>query len=97
MAGRGANEILSCLLQYLTTMRPGVKKLTCYSDSCFGQNKNSFMICFWTYLVYQKKFTRIDHKFLVHGHTYLPNDREFAQIEKRKASSKVYQMIGKRL
>lgn len=27
---------------------------------------------------------------MVHGHTYLPNDRDFAQIEKRKASAKVY-------
>jgi hypothetical protein len=24
------------------------------------------------------------HRFLINGHTFLPNDRDFAQIEKRK-------------
>ena len=48
-----------------------------------GHNKNSQKICFWTHLISQKRFTRIDHKYLIHGHTFLPNDRDFAQIEKR--------------
>lgn len=48
------------------------------------------MICFWNHLINQKRFNRIDHKFLVQGHTYLPNDRDFAQIEKRKASARVH-------
>lgn len=39
IAGRGSNEIVSCLLNYLGDINPNVKKLTCYSDSCFGQNK----------------------------------------------------------
>ena len=69
---------------------PSVKTLTCYSDSCFGQNKNSQIICFWTHLMVQKRFSRIDHKYLVRGHTYLPNDRDFSQIEKRKSSARVY-------
>ena len=90
IAGRGSDEIISCLLQYLTQMWPQVKKPNCYSDSCFGQNKNTQIICFWSHLIHQKKFVRIDHKFLVRGHTYLPNDRDFAQIEKRKASARVY-------
>ena len=32
----------------------------------------------------QGHFTQIDHKFLVQGHTYLPNDQDFAHIEKGK-------------
>ena len=40
IAGRGSNEIVSCLLNYLGDINPNVKKL-CYSDSCFGQNKNT--------------------------------------------------------
>ena len=31
----------------------------------------------------------LNHKFLVRGHTFLENDRDFAQIEKRKNSAKV--------
>ena len=89
IAGRGANEIISCLMEYISELPPSVKTLTCYSDSCFGQNKNTQIICFWTHLIAQKRFSRIDHKYLVRGHTYLPNDRDFAQIEKRKASAKI--------
>ena len=90
IAGRGSNEIISCLLEYFARERPQAKKLTCYSDSCFGQNKNTQMICFWSKLINKGQFTRIDHKFLVRGHTYLPNDRDFAHIEKRKDSAMVY-------
>ena len=90
IAGRGSNEIISCLMQYISNLPASVKSLTCYSDSCFGQNKNAQIIYFWTHLIVQKRFSRIDHKYLVCGHTYLPNDRDFAQIEKRKASAKVH-------
>ena len=90
IAGRGSSEIVSCLLDYLSSNNPSVKKLTCYSDSCFGQNKNTGMICFWEWLIWRHQFTRIDHKFLVRGHTYLPCDRDFAHIEKRKSSAMVH-------
>ena len=48
------------------------------------------MICFWSKLVNKGQFTRIDLKFLVGGHTYLPNDRDFAHIEKRKGGATVH-------
>ena len=48
------------------------------------------MICFWSKLVNKGQFTRIDHKFLVRGHTYLPNDQDFAHIEKGKDSAMVH-------
>lgn len=89
IASRGADEICSCLKHYLEGLPAEVKKLTCYSDSCFGQNKNFQMVCFWNQLLLEK-FQQIDHKFLVRGHTYLPNDRDFAHIEKRKESARVY-------
>ena len=51
IAGRGSNEIISCLLEYFAQERPQARKLTYYSDSCFGQNKNTRMICFWSKLI----------------------------------------------
>ena len=89
-AGRGADEICSCLHQYITNLPPQVKKLTCFSDSCFGQNKNFQMICFWNWQINQGRFSQVDHKFLVKGHTYLLNDRDFSHIEKRKDSAVIY-------
>ena len=90
IASRGGDEICSCLKHHLEVLSPQVKKLTCYSDSCFGQNKNFQMVCFWNQQVLQERFEQVDHKFLVRGHTYLPNDRDFAHIEKRKDSARVY-------
>ena len=90
IAGRGSNEIISCLMEYLSRERPQAKKLTCYSDSCFGQNKNTQMICFWSKLINKGQFTRIDHKFLVRGHAYIPNDRDFSHIEKMKSSAVIH-------
>lgn len=89
-AGRGADEICSCLKQYISSLPPNVKTLTCFSDSCFGQNKNFNMICFWNLQIIQGRFIRIDHKFLVKGLTYLPNDRDFSHIEKRKDTAIVH-------
>ena len=70
-------------------LQTNIQQLTCYSDSCFGQNKNFQMICFWNLQV-ENRFKHIDHKYLVRGHTYLPNNRDFAHIEKRKGSATVY-------
>lgn len=39
MAVRGAYEICSCLRLFLQAIPQETKKLTCYSDSCYGQNK----------------------------------------------------------
>lgn len=89
IASRGADEVCSCIKSYLETLPISIKEVTFYSDSCFGQNKNFQMICFWNTQVLTR-FVQIDHKFLVRGHTYLPNDRDFAHIEKRKDSARVY-------
>ena len=90
IAGRGSSEIVSCLKQYFSSCQPSATRLVCYSDSCFGQNKNFTLICFWNTLILQNRFKQIDHKFLVRGHTYLPNDRDFSHIEKRKATAHVF-------
>ena len=90
LAGRGADEICSCLQQYISNLPPHVAKLTCFSDSCFGQNKNFQMICFWNWQILTQRFRQVDHKFLVRGHTYLSNDRDFSHIEKQKDTAVVY-------
>ena len=89
IASRGSDEICSCLKYHLGALSSQTTKLTLYSDNCFGQNKNFQMLCFWNQQVLEH-FQQVDHKFLVRGHTYLPNDRDFAQIEKHKGSARVY-------
>ena len=64
IASRGTDEICSCLKHHLEILSVQTKKLTCFSDSCFGQNKNFQMICFWNQQVLER-FEQVDHKFLV--------------------------------
>ncbi|KAJ4447761.1 hypothetical protein ANN_09769 [Periplaneta americana] len=83
-AGRGADEIGSCLLQVIPKIKGNMKKLIAYSDSCVGQNKNFPIMCVWIYMIEMGWFESIEHRFLVPGHIYLPCDADFGIIEKLK-------------
>ena len=85
-----STEIMSCLFEYLSQLQSQATKLICYSDSCFGLNKNFSMICFWRSLIVHGQSKQIDHKFLVREHTFLPNNRHFSHIEKLKPSARIY-------
>lgn len=82
-ASRGSHEIGSCILKHIVTTNPTSTHLIAYSDSCGGQNRNVFILSLWLHIVSsdQYSFTTIDHKFMVVGHSYLPNDRDFGSIE----------------
>lgn len=88
-AGRGGNEISSCLLYILNNVNPNnKKKITVWSDNCASQNKNRMMVFIYVFLVSLGLYESIDHKFLVSGHSFLQCDRDFALIEKRKRACK---------
>lgn len=83
--GRGANQIASCIIKHLSTISSPVKQLTLYSDTCGGQNKNSYMMAM--YMSSNRNHENpeiIDHTFLVAGHTHLECDIDHALIEEKK-------------
>lgn len=95
VAKRGAAEIASCILKYISSnyndLLPGeVRKLIIWSDRCVGQNNNWTMIALCQYLIKTKYFTEINQKFLTSGHSFLPCDRDFALIEKKKKTARLY-------
>lgn len=91
LTGRGGNEVASALLAVLNRRDLPVKrKLTIWTDNCIGQNKNRMLLFLFIYLVANGIFQEIEQKFLLSGHSFLPCDRDFAQIEKRKKVSKNY-------
>jgi len=51
---------------------------------------NNAIIGFYEEPTKSGMYQHIDHKYLERGHTYLENDREFAQIEKRKSTAEVF-------
>lgn len=83
-AKRGSSEIMSCLNHYIDHHhKENHTKLILFSDNCGGQNKNINVILGCLRLLHMKKFVRIEHFFLVPGHSYMPCDRHFGNIERR--------------
>lgn len=96
---RGANEIGSCILDYLQRINqqnPNKKlNVTFYSDNCCGQNKNKFITSLYSYAVtcFENIYT-ITHKYLIKGHTQNEGDNVHSLIEKEikrnKKSGPIY-------
>lgn len=86
VASRGSQEIGSCIIRHLKEIASGAKRLVLYSDACGGQNRNINLVALWLHIVASDDFSYevIDHKFMVSGHSYLPNDRDFGSIETAK-------------
>ena len=80
-AKRGSSEIASCLSHWLEENHGDETTLILFSDNCAGQNKNMNMVLCLLRMIHQRKFFQIEHYFLVPGHSYMPCDRQFGNIE----------------
>ena len=90
--GRGSQEVASCICKHLKENAPSHENIILFSDSCTGQNRNIKLSLMLLKLVQDPAMAveTIDLKFLVSGHSFLPNDSEFGVIE---SSSKKCQNI----
>ena len=91
VASRGPEEIGSCIVAYCHKKADdGVRFITAYSDSCGGQNRNHKLVLIWMHICMTTFIEKIDHKFLVSGHSFLPNDADFGVIERTTKKSALY-------
>ncbi|GFQ90773.1 uncharacterized protein TNCT_234071 [Trichonephila clavata] len=90
MAGRGGNEVASCLLKVITSNLTPKRNLTVWCDNCAGPNKNRMVLMIMIYAVAKNILDCIEFKFLVSGHSYMPCDCDFGIIEKRKRVLQTY-------
>ncbi|KAJ8365576.1 hypothetical protein SKAU_G00144070 [Synaphobranchus kaupii] len=95
IAHRGSVEVASCLMKWVQfsfapLVKPKERKLVIFSDRCCGQNNNWRMLNLMALLTSMGYFTEIEHKFMVSGHSFLPCDRSFAIIEKRRKVSTLH-------
>lgn len=85
-AGRGANEIGSCVWRFLDRVNQESNDpidVIFYSDNCGGQNKNKSTIFMYHKAVnYFKNINSITHKYLIVGHTMNEGDNVHACIER---------------
>ena len=84
-AKRGSCEVVSCLQSLPEDRQTGAQRLIFFSDECCGPNKNQVMVAFLLRLIERGVYKSIYYKFLVWGHTFLPNDRDFSCIEAKKS------------
>lgn len=77
MAKWGANEVGSCLYQYLTMhLDKNVKHIVLYSDSYGGQSKNSHLAAMFLSVLQNSSLEVIDHKFLLPGHRHMEKKKK---------------------
>lgn len=88
MASRGSQEISSCIRKHVSQRAVKKQHIIAYSDACTGQNRNIKTSLMWIRLMGENESIKvIDHKFLVSGHSFLPNDH-IGHIE-LKAKNKI--------
>ena len=94
--GRGGNEIATCVYSWLLEKdKEGIQNIILYSDSCAGQNKNRIMTtAILKFLSSSKSVSRIDHKFLEKGHTFMEVDSMHALIERKMKGHEIYLPSG---
>ncbi len=83
-AKKSPNEVISCLDWYMQNKVPdGVRDMHVFMDNCLSQGKNLFILAYWMHLA-QTRFKTVQLHFPIPGHSYLPIDRTFGNIEKKK-------------
>jgi hypothetical protein len=87
-ASRGANEVSSAISDFLSKLElpRHVNTVRFFCDGCAGQNKNCYVIhamCLWLYYDAPRTLNNITIVFPVKGHSFMPADRVFGQVEKK--------------
>ncbi|XP_030752349.1 uncharacterized protein LOC115889030 [Sitophilus oryzae] len=95
VAGRGGNEVASCLIKWVEqNVSEEIKEITIWSDNCPSQNRNILMImCYFFILRIRPNITAVNHKFLARGHTHLEADVVHSTIERERKKLPQFQIV----
>lgn len=83
-AKRGSCEVASCIKNWVDEelSKDDFAHLMVFSDNCPGQNKNINLVLYYLRLLHARKLFRIEHVYLIPGHSYMACDRAFGNIER---------------
>jgi hypothetical protein len=89
-AGKGANEVISCLHHFLAerTIRP--PNIRIHADNCGGQNKNKYVMWYLLWLAATGRVERIELKCMIKGHTHFRVDGGVGHIKQELRRSEVF-------
>ncbi len=91
LAGRGSNEIASCVLDYIKKKsEEGYKIVFLFSDNCPGQNRNRYIPTMLWYALNKFSMDKIEHSFLEMGHTQNENDSVHSIITNAAKNIELY-------
>lgn len=81
-ASKGTQEVGSCLKLHIENITKPIKKLILWSDSCGGQNRSIKLVLMMMFILQNHKtLESISMRYLLSGHSFLPNDKEFGEAE----------------
>lgn len=87
----GSSEVGSCIRHYIQSLPPTIEKLTLYSGTCGGQNRNKNIVAFFLYIVNTSQNLKvIDLKFFKSGHSMMEADSIHATIERARKDKQLY-------
>ena len=91
--GKGTQEVGSCLRKYiLNNIKSPVTDLILWADSCGGQNRSIKLVLMLIHTMqHHTSLQSITLRFLLSGHSFLPNDANFGVIESQlKTQQRLY-------
>jgi len=84
VAKRGSNEIGSALRLFVSKKKEeGVRKIYFFSDNCWGQNKNKYILSLLLQMAVEYDMELV-HTYLEKGHTQNENDSVHSVIERSR-------------
>jgi hypothetical protein len=89
-AGKGPNEVISFLHNYLAKRKIKTLEVKIHADNCRGQNKNKFVMWYLLWLVSTDRLNRIEIKFMIKGHTHFIVDSNIGYTKKELRRSEVF-------
>jgi len=84
---KGPNSVISMVHYHLTNRSRGQRSLYVNTDNCASQNKNQYMMQYWSLCIIMRSHDYILHSFMNVGHTKCFCDSCFGLWKKRFLSS----------
>lgn len=89
---RGSCEIGTGLLTWIRLLPAQVTRVSLWSDTCRGQNRNQYIAALFLFIVRTTRLEVLVHKFLEKGHSYMECDSMDSAIESIKKRMTVFSM-----